>query len=50
MRAMSRRPPARENSPAFFGGFLRGFLIVSRRRSERFRASVLGSFFSDGEK
>lgn len=44
MRAMSRRPPARENSPAFWWGFLRGFLIASRRRSECFRASVSARF------
>lgn len=44
MRAMSRRPPARENSPAFWWGFLCGFLIASRRRSECFRASVSARF------
>lgn len=44
MRAMSRRPPARENSPAFWWGFLRGFLIASRRRSECFLASVSARF------
>lgn len=44
MRVMSRRPPAREHSPAFWCGFLRGFLIASRRRSECFRASVSARF------
>lgn len=44
MRVMSRRPPARENSPAFWCGFLRGFLIASRRRFECFRASVSARF------
>ena len=44
MRATSRRPSARKNSPAFRWGFLHGFLIDSRRRSECFRASVLARF------
>lgn len=44
MRVMSRRPPACENSPAFWCGFLRGFLIASRRRFECFRASVSARF------
>lgn len=44
MRAMSRRPPRVKIAPLFWWGFLRGFLIASRRRSECFRASVSARF------
>lgn len=43
----ARRAAARPRSkiaPLFWRGFLRGFLIVSRRRSECFRASVSARF------
>ena len=42
-RRAAARPRAKI-APLFWWGFLLGFLIVSRRRSERFRASVSARF------
>lgn len=42
-RRAAARPRAKI-APLFWWGFLRGFLIVSRRRSECFRASVSARF------